>query len=73
MSHFGCQILISFEIKTAPIRGYRGSFAMRKERQKNRYQPILPWQCLNFLPEPQGQGALRGVRGSMPPSEVGAA
>ena len=20
-----------------------------------------PWQCLNFLPEPQGQGALRGV------------
>src|ERR1700721_2468111 len=22
---------------------------------------ILPWQCLNFLPEPQGQGALRPV------------
>src|SRR3954453_3195102 len=20
-----------------------------------------PWHCLNFLPEPQGQGALRGV------------
>jgi hypothetical protein len=20
-----------------------------------------PWQCLNFLPEPHGQGALRGV------------
>ena len=22
---------------------------------------ILPWQCLNFLPEPHGQGALRPV------------
>ena len=24
-------------------------------------QPIRPWHCLNFLPEPQGQGALRGT------------
>jgi uncharacterized protein YecA (UPF0149 family) len=22
---------------------------------------MRPWQCLNFLPEPQGQVALRGV------------
>src|SRR5882672_6742274 len=22
-------------------------------------QPYLPWQCLNFLPEPQGQSSLR--------------
>ena len=27
----------------------------------NLCQAIRPWQCLNFLPEPQGQAALRGV------------
>src|SRR5262245_41094317 len=24
-----------------------------------RRQPNLPWQCLNFLPDPQGQSSLR--------------
>jgi hypothetical protein len=24
-------------------------------------QPIRPWHCLNFLPDPHGQGALRGT------------
>ena len=28
-------------------------------------QPTRPWQCLYFLPEPQGHIALRGVRGSI--------
>src|SRR5258708_38194397 len=28
--------------------------------EKQRFQ-IRPWQCLNFLPEPQGQGALRAT------------
>ena len=24
----------------------------------------MPWQCLNFLPEPQGQGSLRPIFGA---------
>ena len=32
------------------------------EQARFRVQSGLPWQCLYFLPEPQGQGALRGVR-----------
>src|SRR5260370_40156071 len=28
--------------------------------EKQRFQ-TRPWQCLNFLPEPQGQGALRAT------------
>ena len=31
-----------------------------KRRRFIRYM-VRPWQCLNFLPLPQGQGALRGL------------
>src|SRR6185436_5129866 len=30
-----------------------------QERAENRPHSCLPWQCLYFLPEPQGHGALR--------------
>ena len=31
-------------------------------KRSERLRPITPWQCLNFLPEPQGQGSLRPTR-----------
>src|SRR5690606_37160368 len=31
----------------------------RDDLKKNAAQAGLPWQCLYFLPEPQGQGSLR--------------
>jgi len=35
--------------------------ARPKGRCWGRDQPSRPWQCLYFLPDPQGQGALRPV------------
>src|SRR5690349_8858845 len=31
----------------------------RAPHHEEKGQPNLPWQCLNFLPEPQGQFSLR--------------
>ncbi len=36
-------------------------------------QASLPWQCLYFLPLPQGQGSLRPTRGTAATSVVGSA
>src|SRR5262249_59621386 len=33
--------------------------SLRKSCCPEGRQPNLPWQCLNFLPDPQGQGSLR--------------
>gem|GEM_PF-4639759 len=44
--------------------GIPGSAASRQPRNDERGvggYAAEPWQCLYFLPEPQGQGALRGV------------
>src|SRR6185312_8207878 len=35
--------------------------ATRERRRGGCRVQMRPWQCLNFLPEPHGQGALRGV------------
>ncbi len=31
-------------------------------RRRDAYYANRPWQCLNFLPEPQGQASLRPTR-----------
>ena len=44
-------------------------FKIFYENMPNRFKqnPFynMPWQCLNFLPDPHGQGALRGVLSDM--------
>ena len=35
--------------------------ASKPRRSNPDYSQTLPWQCLNFLPEPQGHGALRAI------------
>src|SRR5687768_6135044 len=41
-----------------PDRGHRDKPG-DDSRMQDDNQPNLPWQCLNFLPEPQGQFSLR--------------